>query len=284
MATADTETSNTENSNTEKSNTDNSSLINPSRQPNYLYHHVENPGVKITQTEFNGHNYDEWARDFLLALLAKGKSGYIPKPAPTDDAFQLWQSQNALVTAWILLTISPTLKKSISKRPEARQVWLDIRSRFSQQNDARIYRLQADLMACRQGPTESIMAYYGPLITIWDEIVEADPVESCPCNPCTCTWVTILDARRERKKVRDFLMGLDDRFDSARFQLLGISPLPPLNFIYNRLLQEESMRVFNAPKPIDRPDTMAFATRLNSNHRQNNSRHSSTPNPNSTDD
>ncbi|XP_074275626.1 uncharacterized protein LOC141599497 [Silene latifolia] len=266
----------------------NNSLVDPTRQPIYSYHHIENPGIKITQTEFNGNNYDEWAQDFLLALLAKGKSGYIdgtiPKPDATDANFQSWQSQNALVIAWIRLTIHPTLKKSISKRPEARQVWLDIRSRFSQHNDARIYRLQADLMACRQGPTESIMAYYGRLITIWDEIVEADPVDSCPCNPCTCTWVTILDARRERRKVREFLMGLDDRFDSARSQLLGINPLPPLNFIYNRLLQEESMRALNVAKTEPRPDPMAFAARLPNSSRPLTSGRDARPMKHETDD
>ncbi|XP_074318535.1 uncharacterized protein LOC141655349 [Silene latifolia] len=271
----------------ENPNTDNS-LIDPNRPPIVPYQYAENPGLKITQTEFTGDNYDEWAQDFSLALLAKGKSGYIDgtisQPAITDAAFKTWQSQNALVTAWIRLTISPSLKKSISKRPEARQVWLDIRSRFSQQNDARIYRLQADLIACRQGPTESIMTYYGRLITIWDELIEADPVESCPCNPCTCTWVTILDARRERRKVRDFLMGLDDRFDSARSQLLGINPLPPLNFIYNRLLQEESMRALNVSKTETRPDPMAFATRLSTASRSPSlGRDSRTPKPDTDD-
>ncbi|XP_074265551.1 uncharacterized protein LOC141587990 [Silene latifolia] len=257
--------------NTATSTSDNSQIIDPSKNTIYSYAHVENPGLKITSTEFNGHNYEEWSQDFLLALLAKGKSGFldgtIPKPASTDATYASWQLQNALVTAWLFNTLDSTIKRSISKRPEAKQVWLDIRSRFCQNNDARIYRLQADLVACHQGHTETIMAYYSRLITLWDESSEADPVPSCPCNPCSCSWVSIVDAWRERNKVRDFLIGLDERFDTARSQLLGINPLPTLNLIYNRLLQEESVRSLSTNKPESCPDSMAFATRMSHNPR-----------------
>ncbi|XP_074267180.1 uncharacterized protein LOC141590488 [Silene latifolia] len=266
----------------------NQTIIDPTKTSTVQYVPVENPGANITQTQFNGNNYDEWSRNFHLALLAKGKIGYVDgtvaKPTAAGDALESLKSVNALVTAWLFSSIEPSLRKSISYRPEAKQVWLDIRSRFFQNNDARIYRLQADLMACRQAPNESLMTYYGRLIKLWDDLIDADPLPPCPCNPCSCTWLSILDERRERQRVWEFLMGLAEKFDSARSQLLAISPLPNLNFIYNRLLQEESMRVFNTPKPTDRPDTMAFATRLNSNHRQNNSRHSNTPNTNSTDE
>ncbi|KAL9224642.1 hypothetical protein vseg_000660 [Gypsophila vaccaria] len=57
-------------------------------------------------------------------------------------------------------------------------------------------------------------------------------------------------------------MGLDDRFDNARSQILGTNPLPSLNLVYNRLLQEEGVRSFSHHKPDPKPDPMAFAARV----------------------
>ncbi|XP_074282810.1 uncharacterized protein LOC141607360 [Silene latifolia] len=144
---------------------------------------IENPGTRITHIAFNGNNYDEWSRSFRLALLAKDKMGYIDgtitKPAETSDDFKIWRSTNALVTAWLSNSIETELAKSISYRPEAKQVWENIKQRFSPENEARIYRLKAEIIACRQAPTESIMAYYGRLTSLWDELMEYDAIPSC---------------------------------------------------------------------------------------------------------
>ncbi|XP_074318827.1 uncharacterized protein LOC141655658 [Silene latifolia] len=227
---------------------------------------VENPGTKISHIVFNGNNYDEWARAFRLALLAKDKMGYIDgsivKPSETADDFKIWRSTNALVTAWIYATIEVDLAKSISYRPEAKQVWDNIRQRFNQDNEARIYRLKSAISSCRQAPTESIMAYYGRLTSLWDELMEHDAISSCSCKVCPCDWVSLFDSRREKDRVRDFLMGLDDRFDNARSQILGVTPLPNLNIVYNRLLQEEGVRSLSKSVSETRPEPMAFAAKV----------------------
>ncbi|XP_074288906.1 uncharacterized protein LOC141614050 [Silene latifolia] len=268
----------------------NDSLIKPpetnqSSTPQFTYVQVENPGANITQTLFNGNNYDDWSQAFHLALTAKGKEGYVDGTIkkPSDGTLASWRSQNALVTAWIYNSIEPSLRKSITRRSEAHQVWSDIRSRFFQNNDARLYRLQADLMACKQASNESLMTYYGRLINLWDDLLEADPLPSCPCDPCTCTWVSIIDERRERQRVREFLMGLNDTYDNARSQILALSPLPNLNTIYNRLLQEESMKAFTITKSVPQPDTMAYAARVHHNPAKTGGRRkrgSRQPNPN----
>ncbi|XP_074319778.1 uncharacterized protein LOC141656688 [Silene latifolia] len=226
---------------------------------------VENPSQNITQIRFNGSNYDEWSRSFLLALLAKGKDGYLDgsetKPADTAATFKQWRSNNALVTAWIFNSMESEVRNQISSRPEAKLLWQDIKKCFCQGNDPRIYQLQAELVACRQGPTESLMAYYGRMIKLWDDLVTLDPLPKCSCDPCACDWVTLMDARREKKRTRDFLIGLDAKFDNIRSQILGITPLPELNLIYNRLLQDESLRSMSLLSATPAPDIMAHAVR-----------------------
>ncbi|XP_074270727.1 uncharacterized protein LOC141594622 [Silene latifolia] len=158
-------------------------------------------------------------------------------------------------------TIEPTLRNQIIVRPEAKQLWTDIKTRFCQINEARIYQLQSDLLTCRQGPTESLVAYYGRMITIWNALLEHDALPPCSCSFCPCDWKLVITARREKEKVRIFLMGIDDRFASIRSQILGISPLPSLDLIYNRLLQDEGIRNLSSLKSDSTPDAMAFATR-----------------------
>ncbi|XP_074287990.1 uncharacterized protein LOC141613152 [Silene latifolia] len=262
-------------------NPENTTIVDSSKSQNYSFVHVENPNNNITPIIFNGQNYDEWFRAFLLALLAKGKSEYldgtVTKPAVTAANYSAWRSTNALVTAWILNSLDSSIRRTISLRPEAKQVWTDIKNRFCQNNDASIYRLQADLLACRQGTTESLMAYYGRMTAIWDDILDTDPLPSCSCNPCSCDWVQIMAARRDKKRVRDFLMGLDDRFDNARSNILGTNPLPALEFVYNRLLQEEGVRSLHPMKTETRLETMAFATRVTHGHKNSGGGEGGTP-------
>ncbi|XP_074306518.1 uncharacterized protein LOC141641768 [Silene latifolia] len=217
-------------------------------ESSYNLIHVENTGSKITQIAFNGNNYDEWSQSFKLALLAKGKLGYIDgtitKPSDSDSKFESWRSANALVTLWIYNALESDVRKQIALRPK-----------------------QAELMACRQGPTESLMAYYGRITTLWDEILENDPLPSRSCDPRRCDWVTIMDARREKKRVRDFLIGLDERFDNARSHILGTNPLPNLNFAYNRLFTEEGVRNLTVQRVDTKPEPMAFVTRVNQGSR-----------------
>ncbi|XP_074270916.1 uncharacterized protein LOC141594824 [Silene latifolia] len=152
----------------------NSEIVDTAKPPSVSFVHVENTGHSITPVVFNGNNYDEWSRSFQLALMAKGKLGYldgtITKPSATAATFETWQSTNALVTMWIYNTIDSNLRNQITLRPEAKLVWTDIKNRFCQVNEARIYQLQADLMACRQGPTEPLVTYYGRMTAIWNAI------------------------------------------------------------------------------------------------------------------
>ncbi|XP_074303807.1 uncharacterized protein LOC141638303 [Silene latifolia] len=225
------------------------------------------PGVKITPVEFNGKNYDDWSRCFRLALLAKGKLDYIDgtisKPADTDPDFKSWRSANALVSAWIFNTIDPDLRTSISLQDNATLLWADIKHRFTMVNDAYIFKLESDINTCKQGPTESVMAYYGRMKKLWDDLIANDGFPSCSCNPCSCNLLTLLGRHRDKKRVRSFLMGIDSRYATLRSHILGTDPLPNLNQIYSRLLQEDGMRnSLETVTPEPRSDPMIYAARV----------------------
>ncbi|XP_074289402.1 uncharacterized protein LOC141614556 [Silene latifolia] len=225
---------------------------------------VENPGARITQTLLNGKNYDEWCRTLRLALLAKGKLDYvdgtISKPDPSDSDYKSWRSANALVCMWIYNSIEPDLRTSISLPEEATQLLLHIKHRFILVNDAQIFQLESDIIACKQGPTETIMSYFGRIKKLWDDLLESDALPTCDCNPCSCNLKAHLDIRRDKKRVRSFLMGLDARYGVLRSHILGTDPLPSLNQIYSRLQHEEGMRnTLQNSNPIPQPEPMIYA-------------------------
>ncbi|XP_074265757.1 uncharacterized protein LOC141588202 [Silene latifolia] len=235
---------------------------------------VENPGTKITHVEFNGKNYDDWSRCFRLALLAKGKLDYIDgtisKPADNDPDFKAWRSANALVSAWIFNTIEADLRTSITLQDDANLLWTDIKQRFTVVNDAYIFQLENDINSCKQGPTETVMSYYGRIKKLWDDVIANEGFPTCACKPCACNMLTLLGRQREKKRVRSFLMGLDSRFATLRSHILGTEPLPNLNQIYSRLLQEEGMRSsLLASTPESNSDPMSFVARFHSTSNNN---------------
>ncbi|XP_074318061.1 uncharacterized protein LOC141654847 [Silene latifolia] len=252
--------------NTATSASDNSQIIDPSKNTIYSYAHVENPGLKITTTEFNGHNYEEWSQDFLLALLAKGKSGFLddtmPKPASTDATYASWQSQNALVTAWLFNTLDSTIKRSISKRPEAKQLTRFLHVRATRVPDHGFPLSMLGVNARRLLQEESVRS------------MSKRPISKRP--EAKQTWSLVVKGLRKRlwHTIVDLSPSGMSPLKLTRFLHVRATRVPdhgfPLSMLgvnARRLLQEESVRSMSTNKTESRPDSMAFATRMSDNSR-----------------
>jgi len=48
--------------------------------------------------------------------------------------------------------------------------------------------------------------------------------------------------REQNQKLLQFLMGLNDDYNSIRGNILMMSPLPSISLVYSRLVQEEKQR------------------------------------------
>ncbi|CAH9116983.1 unnamed protein product [Cuscuta europaea] len=152
-----------------------------------------------------------------------------------------WWTINSMVVAWIFNTIDASLRTSISYRDVACDLWKDIKERFSVGNGVKTYQIKTELSDCKQKTGETIMSYLGRLKKLWDDMNDFDVLPVCICTGCKCDLTTKLCQRRDGDKVRDFLMGLDSFYASVRSSLLGIDPLPSLNVVYARLIQEEEV-------------------------------------------
>ncbi|XP_073051665.1 uncharacterized protein [Primulina eburnea] len=129
----------------------------------------------ITQVQLRGENYEEWARAMRTALRAKKKFGFIDgsvKEPPDDSTEQEdWWTVNSMLVSWILNTIEPALRSTITYMEIAKELWDDIKERLSVGNGPRVQQLKSELAECKQqGAT--IMNYSGKLKMIKEKLDE----------------------------------------------------------------------------------------------------------------
>ncbi|KZV52705.1 hypothetical protein F511_23168 [Dorcoceras hygrometricum] len=227
----------------------------------------DNPGNIITQVQLKGENYEEWARAIRTALRAKKKYGFIDgslkEPSEDSSEQEDWWTVNSMVVSWILNTIEPTLRSTITFMEIAKDLWDDIKERFSAGNGPRIHQLKTELVECKQrGMT--IVNYYGKLKMIWEELGNYEQNPVCKCGSCKCNISAELDKKREEERLHQFLIGLDDSiYGTVRSNILSADPLLNLNRAYAMMIQEERVRNITRGKE-QRSEHMAFAVQTGS--------------------
>jgi hypothetical protein len=184
-----------------------------------------------------GDNYSTWSRAMRIALGAKNKIGLVDgsiKPPSSEDAnFASWQRCNDMVLSWLLNSIHADIASSVIYSATAAEIWADLRERFSQGNDSRIYQIKQDISEHRQGQ-QSISVYYTKLKAFWDELSSYYEVPTC-----TCGGLEHLNRKEEKEKVMQFLMGLNENYGHVRGQILMMHPLPDTRRVYSLTLQHE---------------------------------------------
>ncbi|XP_074297203.1 uncharacterized protein LOC141627900 [Silene latifolia] len=227
-------------------------------KPAYALSNSDGVSAKITHVMLIGSNYTEWSKGFRNGLGAKRKLGFVDgslkRPVGSAD-LEDWSTANYTVIAWIFNTIDSTIRSSISYRDTAVELWDDIRNRFSRGNGIKVYQLESEISDCKQKDEESVMEFYGSLKKLWDDVNDYDALPTCDCSGCKCHISDTLRQRRETKQTRKFLMGLLPHYSTARSTILGITPLPSLDSVYSRIVQEEEVR--NITQEV--PAAMALA-------------------------
>ncbi|KAF5441800.1 hypothetical protein F2P56_036989 [Juglans regia] len=172
--------------------------------------------------------------------------GTITKPPNTSDPlYAPWEHCNDMIIAWIQHSVSSDLRSSIAHADIAESVWNDLKEHFSIQNAPRIFQLAKSISSSTQD-SNSISQYHNKLKTFCDELEIYEPMLTCTCGAVK----TLLDFTHTYK-VMQFLIGLDDSYDSFRAQSLLQDPLPPLNRVLSLVQQEERRRQLHyVPTPL----------------------------------
>lgn len=134
------------------------------------------------------------------------------------------------------------LQDTAAHADTARDVWLDLEERFTQGVDVRVYELRRAIASLRQDRS-TVSVYYGCLKVLWGELQSFDEISVCTYGQCTCGLSKAVEKAREKEMVFDFLMGLDEVFNTVRSHILSIDPLPSLGRVYAIVAQKEKQRI-----------------------------------------
>ncbi|XP_061359907.1 uncharacterized protein LOC133303951 [Gastrolobium bilobum] len=261
---------------------------NPSHP--FFLHLSESPSLILVTPPLDGGNYHSWARGMTVALISKSTIDFVNRsiipPDLDDPAYAAWQRCDTMVMAWLHRSISESIVKSILWIELARDVWLDLRERFSQADVFRVSDLMEEAYRLQQGD-ESVSQYYTQLKTVWDELENLKPLPICSCPmPCVCGAISRVREYREQEQVIRFLKGLKEQFAPVRSQIMLISPLPSVNRAFSLVSQQErqfqseshaletktshAFTVTNAPTGNYRRGDMSYGGRFNNGGRYNN--------------
>ncbi|XP_071695755.1 uncharacterized protein [Rutidosis leptorrhynchoides] len=142
-----------------------------------------------------------------------------------------------MVISWILNTVSDEISNSLSFISSASSLWKELQEHYSQIDGYRIYQLANDISQLKQGNC-SIEVYYHKLKGLYDETDALEAPYICNCN-CTCENGRQNGEREQRKRLIQFLMGLDESYTNMRSQILLMQPLPTIAKAYGMIKQEE---------------------------------------------
>jgi len=67
------------------------------------------------------------------------------------------------------MSIDPVVKKNVSHRDVAKDLWDHLKKRFSVMNGPKLQQLKSELACCKQRGL-TIETYYGKLTKIWDSM------------------------------------------------------------------------------------------------------------------
>jgi len=115
-------------------------------------------------------------------------------------------------------------------------MWVELEERFGQINGAKLYRVKKEMCNVSQGKN-NIATYFTKVKGLWDELDDLDEIPICTCNSAEKML-----KREQDQKLLQFLMGLNDDYNSVRGNILMMTPLPIISQVYSMLIQEEKQR------------------------------------------
>ncbi|XP_023747472.1 uncharacterized protein LOC111895627 [Lactuca sativa] len=216
----------------------------------YFLTSADHPGLNfVGENLLHDGNYSDWKNEMMNALFAKNKVEFIDNslPMPEEGSADLmnWKRFNAMVRGWLVSAMEKEIKSNVKYASTARDIWPELEERFGRENAPRAYELRRTITTIRQ-ENMTVSGYYTKLRGIWDEVQSINPLPACTCQGCKCEITKEIARSREKERLYDFLMGLNEEFGALRTRILSTDPLPTLNNAYHLLSQDEQQKKIGA--------------------------------------
>ncbi|GJS72072.1 cysteine-rich receptor-like protein kinase 8 [Tanacetum coccineum] len=194
--------------------------INSPNHPLYLHPNDHAGLILILKKLAGSENYSSWKRSMMIALSAKNK----------------------------LKIITYQISNNLNFVNSTSELWSDLYEHYAQLDGHRMYQLVNDIVALKQ-QNYNIEVYYHKLKGLWDEhdTLEAPYLCNCVCN---CENGKNNRDMEQRKRLIQFLMGLDECYLNLRGYILLLQPLSIVAKAYSMIRQEEKQMEGILPKPL----------------------------------
>lgn len=231
---------------------------------------ADGPQMQLSTMLFDGGNFLNWSRNIKMALGSKNKLGFIdgscPKPEDTSKDFNKWVRNDYMIRCWIFKSMTVGMAQSLMLMESSKQLWDELMERYGESNAPQLYQLKREVAKLEQDKL-SISEYYCQLRKCWDEIQSLEAIPSCDCgamSKCTCNLYKKMLEMGERNKLIDFLMGLNDKYENVRGNIMGMDPLPTVNKAFHLVQQVEKQKEVTSgggKGGMDGSDISAFQAR-----------------------
>lgn len=144
-----------------------------------------------------------------------------------------------MFSAWIINSISKEIVEMCVYSSSARKLWIDLEEQFGESNEPLIYQIQRQITSMEQGGLFVVLCYK-KLKKLWEELNVLQPIPQCSCSAmenCTCDTSGNMIKVVAQNKLIQFLIGLNDVYDSVRNQILVMDHLPSVNKAYSMVLK-----------------------------------------------
>lgn len=132
------------------------------------------------------------------------------------------RNADVMVMAWLLNSSSKDRNGQFLYLPSSQALWKQLEERFAVSSAPQLYQIQREMVTTEQG-NDFVTCYYGKIKKCWDEKERLMPMPVCDCGNCNCMFhkSVLMDSTN---KLFQFLMGLNETFDSLRSQILALLP------------------------------------------------------------
>ena len=106
------------------------------------------------------------------------------KPSPQSPDYRQWERCDAMVTSWILNSLSKDIADSVEYVFDSLELWSELQDRYDHTNGAKLYQIQKEINYLNQCILD-ITSYYTRMKKLWEELTTLSAKSICSCT-CTC--------------------------------------------------------------------------------------------------
>ncbi|XP_076945441.1 uncharacterized protein LOC143616514 [Bidens hawaiensis] len=213
----------------------------------------------------NDNNYLDWSQEMENFIFAKNKIGFVDgsliKPETADPNYNTWLLCDESIKGWLTTAMEKKIRTKVKYAATGEEMWNDLLERFGKESAPRVYELKQLLSLTKQDGT-SVSAYYTRLRAIRDEIRSVFPTPRCSCGGCKCGITKTVCDLRDKERLYEFLLGLDNYYSTIRTQLLVMKPTPTLGEAYRLVSEDEQQKAVTEGRKLNPDSTVAFQTHV----------------------